>query len=190
MKPPRGREPLKDRIKRNAAGLAMYASASPKPLTLDAKSLAMRAMTERIAELPPVRAARVKARVAQMDRPYESTVQAEIIAYLKSREDIGAITRLNSGQAQETGHNGETRYIMFNRTAKGMRVCDLQCMLKPSGRLVAIEVKRPGFKSPKSPRERGQANYLSHIATCGGIGFFATSVQDVKRQLPIERGIA
>ena len=116
--------------------------------------------------------------------PYESTVQTEIIAYLRTREDIGAITRLNSGQAVEHGSDGSTRYIMFNRTAKGMRICDLQCMLKPSGRLVEIEVKRPGFRMPKSPREREQANSLSHIATCGGLGFFACSVDDVKRQLP------
>lgn len=172
---PRGREPLKDRIKRNASAFEalrppgvpvapIYGSAlDPEPVR-QARNLAVR-----------------NAKVAAV--PYESTVQAEIIAYLRTREDIGAITRLNSGQAVAHAADGSTRYIQFNRTAKGMRVCDLQCVLRPSGKLVVIEVKRAGFREPKSPREREQANYLSHVRTCGGLGFFATSVADVERGL-------
>lgn len=123
--------------------------------------------------------------------PHESTVQAEIIVYLRTRDDIGCVVRLNSGTMSEGG-----RFVRMNTIYEppqyeyaGEKIyphmADVQAMHKPSGRLIAIEVKRPGWKSPKDKREFGQALYLNYVRQAGGIGIFATCLLDVVNVLPV-----
>lgn len=55
-------------------------------------------------------------------------------------------------------------------------VSDILCCYK--GRFLAIEVKRPGEKPTPI-----QLLFIEGINKCGGIGFWATSVEDVKKEL-------
>lgn len=60
-----------------------------------------------------------------------------------------------------------------------------------AGRFLAIEVKHPGWRAPgptaKSYRHyKEQQDFLQHVRDNGGIGFFATSVDDVIRELGLK----
>lgn len=117
--------------------------------------------------------------------PLESQVLQEIIAYLESRHDISAIVRTNSGVAVN-----DKRYTRFN-TCLGkyegeyMTLLDLQCIHKPSGRHIEIETKRATWRYTGLPNEIKQAARIGCIQECGGIAFFATCINDVKRWLPL-----
>jgi hypothetical protein len=52
----------------------------------------------------------------------------------------------------------------------------------PGGKILGIEVKRPGG----NPSER-QIEFLDKIRRSGGIAFVATSIEEVERQLEIGR---
>jgi hypothetical protein len=59
----------------------------------------------------------------------------------------------------------------------------------PGGRALGIEVKVPGWKfKENSKHECEQLEFLSHIGLSGGVGFFATSIEEVERQLEIVKG--
>ncbi len=51
------------------------------------------------------------------------------------------------------------------------------------GHFLAIETKTPDGKTDKERLEK-QQNFIAQINKCGGIGFIATSVEDVKKILP------
>lgn len=53
---------------------------------------------------------------------------------------------------------------------------DLIGLVKPSGRLLAFEVKLPGWKKPRNAHEREQAEFLDMINDAGGYGAFVTDV--------------
>ena len=162
--------------------MALYASASPKQLTHDALTLAT---------VPGVDIDRVH-RSKPNGRP-EGIAQDAIIEYLQSRPDIGGIVRFNSG-ALKGGSKKDRFFVRFN-TIYHKRYCpeldefvacamaDLQAIHRPTGRVIAIEVKAPGWKHPGPLREYQQAAYLEHVRECGGIAGFATSIEDVKRLL-------
>jgi len=46
------------------------------------------------------------------------------------------------------------------------------------GVFTAVEVKKPGWTGPTNDRERAQAAFLLHVQRLGGIGIFATCVED------------
>lgn len=115
--------------------------------------------------------------------PLESDIQRAIIGLLLAHPKVGLVERSNSGAALETAEDGTRRYIQFNRVyAKGLRKVDLDCTLKDGRRLV-IEVKRPPWTGPKTPREIEQGAYIQCINELGGLGLFATSVDCVIRAL-------
>lgn len=49
------------------------------------------------------------------------------------------------------------------------------------GVFTAVEVKQPGWQSPRNARERAQANFMSTVKGFGGIGMFAQSLYDYER---------
>lgn len=63
-----------------------------------------------------------------------------------------------------------------------------------TGRMVAIEVKTPGWKPP-GPGTRQYRHYaeqkafILQVIAAGGIGFFATSVEEVVEQLQLRARI-
>jgi len=175
MKPSRGRIPLKQTVARNTASLNFMAAASGKP----AVSLDPPWLTE-----PKPRAPR-----GAVNARDEADIQAEIIEYLRARPDIGCPIRFNRGVMSEQG-----RMIRFSTVYEPHvwddpdklypAVVDLQAMLKPTGRLIAIEVKKASFHGPKDKREKQQALYLRYVSEAGGIGIFATCLQSVIDALP------
>ena len=60
----------------------------------------------------------------------------------------------------------------------------------PNGRIIAIEVKLPGWRPPKEETKAykhylRQRNFLENIRRSNGIAFFATSVEEVISQLEV-----
>lgn len=51
------------------------------------------------------------------------------------------------------------------------------------GVFTAVEAKAPGWTKPKNEHERAQANFLTNVESLGGIGMFATSVQDYRNRI-------
>lgn len=151
--------------------MALYASASPKPLSDDAATLAM------------IVAASARRNRSKPNARPEGEAQDAILEYLKAHLNVRAITRINRGAMQ-----GENTFVRFNTTygkqnGMYMRIGDLQAVHWPSGRLIAIEVKAPGWKRPSGTREHEQAAYLECVREAGGLAIFATSVDEVRRLL-------
>lgn len=90
-----------------------------------------------------------------------------------------SLWRNNSGACtDETGRL--VRYGLGNDSARFNKVWKSSDLIGigPGGRFVAVEVKAPGWKGPSNERERAQANFLANVQALGGIGIFATSVND------------
>jgi len=180
---PRGRPSLKQTIRTGAINCAFLAAASPRELSADA--LAMATIPTVTSHVNPLK--NRKAKTAGI--PYESQVQAEIITYLQTRPDVGCIIRFNSGTMREGSRLIRMNTIYLKAWCEQLqeniyaRLPDLQAMHKPSGRLIAIEVKRVGWKRPSDVREHQQALYLDHVRRCGGIAGFCKSVADVIKLL-------
>ena len=69
-------------------------------------------------------------------------------------------------------------------------VSDIIGALPGNGRIIAIEVKLPGWKPPKEETKAykhylKQRDFLENIRKSNGIAFFATSIEDVKSQLEV-----
>jgi hypothetical protein len=98
----------------------------------------------------------------------ETEIQRAILEFLGCVP--GRFTRMNSRVVMLPGKGGKERPVRFGE--KGM--ADIIGVLKPSGRYVAIEVKRPG----EQPTPEQEA-FLREVADCNGIAIVARSVQDV-----------
>lgn len=48
------------------------------------------------------------------------------------------------------------------------------------GRFVAIECKAPGWRGPRTERERAQRNFIDLVRRQGGIGAFVTSIEELR----------
>jgi len=55
--------------------------------------------------------------------------------------------------------------------------------LTRGGRFLAVETKAPGWTYTGKPREAAQLRFLNLVNAKGGVGLFATSVEDVERAL-------
>jgi len=167
MKPTtRGRISLRDQIARNQSALdALRPHGAPR-VVLDMPSE------------PKQRAPRVATGKVEAD------VQAEVIAYLNERPDCRAVTRTNSGVMKEGERYIRMATVYGKQNGMRMRLSDVQCVLTPLGRKVVIECKHPLWKRPSNPREHEQAAYLECVREAGGIGIFATCLQDVINALP------
>lgn len=60
-------------------------------------------------------------------------------------------------------------------------VPDIVGILPGSGKILGIEVKRPGGKPSDA-----QIAFIEHINRSGGVAFFATSVEDVALKLEVK----
>jgi hypothetical protein len=100
--------------------------------------------------------------------PLEKDVQKAIVEYLTL---IGfMVLRINSG-ALRIGD----RFVRFN-SARGCS--DLLVVAKPSGRLIAVEVKREGNK----PTELQEA-FLEEVRRAGGVALCVSSVDQLRAEL-------
>jgi hypothetical protein len=55
--------------------------------------------------------------------------------------------------------------------------------MAPDGRFLAVETKAPGWAFGGSQREEAQLRFLNLIRARGGVGTFATSVEDLEEVL-------
>ena len=81
--------------------------------------------------------------------------------------------RANTG-AVKASYNGRDRFIRFG--PKGQS--DILAILPPSGKIMAVEVKRPGKKASME-----QEAFLNLVTRTGGLAFVASSPQDVVQAL-------
>lgn len=101
--------------------------------------------------------------------PLEKDIQKAILNYLEATHIFA--WRNNTGAGFNTNPNGKKYFIRFS--TKGAPDI-LGCLRE--GRLLAIEVKRPGGVASKDQEE-----FLGAITKLGGLAFVATSIDDVKR---------
>jgi len=126
-------------------------------------------------------------------RKLEAPVVAAISELLAVHPRVIWAGRFNSGAAGEHGH---IWFHKFVRMPEKMRMPDffglIECKLPEHDNFtnlnleplpIAIEAKAPGWTKPRDDREREQAAFLAMIRNAGGIGIFATSVDDVVKAL-------
>jgi hypothetical protein len=104
---------------------------------------------------------------------YENQVKCDIMDFLKWFPNITAWRQNNTGVWDDK----QKRY----RTVKGSRkgISDiLGFFADGSGRILAIEVKRPGEKA--SP---DQLEFLKSVNDGGGVGILAFSIDDVSERI-------
>lgn len=169
-----GRIDLRDQIKANRAALLLYAAGRPLMETPDSLKYLDKPRRKN------------KPRVESEDDPYESTIQADIIAMLKKHPKVALVERINSGKAKEIGADGKPRFIPYNKVYRvngiRMRKSDIDCTLI-NGKRFVCEVKRKDWKRPTDTRETEQANYIASIKASTGYGMFARSVAEVEAYL-------
>ena len=105
-----------------------------------------------------------------VSRP-EREIQRAILDYLAAQHILA--WRANTGAFRGT-YKGQERFVRFG--LKGQP--DIFAVLPPFGRLVAIEVKRPGGKLSVH-----QAAFLDAIARQGGIGLCVSSPAELDEKL-------
>jgi VRR-NUC domain len=107
-----------------------------------------------------------------MREPKEADILRDCLTWLKLhgvfcwRQNQGAIT----GE-----HNGKRRFLRFTSMAG---VSDILGILAPSGRLLAVETKRPGRKPTPE-----QEAFLDVIRQCGGVAVCVHSIDELEQAL-------
>ena len=123
----------------------------------------------------------------------ESEVQSTCIDYLVRHPKVALVVRVNSGAVHTQGGGFvQFHHVYMPHRFKSspiekvkMRVSDLWCVLV-DGRICVIECKRGDWTKPCNEREIEQQNFITHICDNGGIGFFAASVEAVRKNLILE----
>lgn len=128
-------------------------------------------------------AATVKPKISRPRKPSllltESEVQRAIIGYLCGHPNVALVIRFNSGAVQSDKYYVEFSHI-YSRGFNGerLRLPDIYALMR-DGRTLNVEVKRGDWRGVSNQREIEQENYLRHVRACGGIGIFATCIEDV-----------
>lgn len=81
--------------------------------------------------------------------------------------------RVNTG-AMAGSHNGKSRFVRFGPRGQA----DIQGVLDPSGRFLALEVKRPGGKATPD-----QLDWLQRVRDAGGVAQVVTSWAETEELL-------
>lgn len=102
----------------------------------------------------------------------EKDIQRQILEYLAYQPDIYA-WRNNAGMILKE-HKGKTRAINLGEAG----LPDILGVIAPEGRLLGIEVKRPGREPTKL-----QQGKIEELRQRGALVFVATSVEDVIEHL-------
>lgn len=112
----------------------------------------------------------------------EASVVSDISKLLAHHPKVLFACRSNSGAAYMMGRDGKEMPVTFNRIIKSpvqMRISDFWGILR-DGRPFAIECKHRKWTKPTDQREYEQAAFLQMVRDAGGVGIFATGVEDVK----------
>ena len=114
----------------------------------------------------------------------EAQVLASVLQALRHDKRVAWVGRFNSG-AMVLGENRDRRYFRANNVPG---CSDILGQLR-DGRLLAIEVKRPGWSKPRDDREYRQCEFLRMVSDNGGVSGFVCQVEDVWRLLDDVRSI-
>ena len=116
----------------------------------------------------------------------ESIIQSEIMMHAALYGIV--LTRNNVGCGQfvddETGNKSFVRFGLFNASREQQakfKSSDLIGIIPPTGRFIAIEVKREGWKYTGTPREVAQKAFIDFVIARGGIAGFCQNVDDFSR---------
>jgi len=107
-----------------------------------------------------------------MHEPLEADILRQCLQYLQLRGVL--CWRQNQGAISGT-HNGKRRFLRFT-SMEG--VSDILGILPPTGRFLAVEVKRPG----KNPTPQ-QAAFLGIVRQCGGLAVCVHSLDELQEVL-------
>lgn len=89
-----------------------------------------------------------------------------------------ALWRNNSG-AMIDNEGRMVRYGLGNDSQRLNKVWKSSDLIGITfGRFTAVEVKAPGWRGPSTDHEKAQAAFLANVNALGGLGFFATCVED------------
>ena len=110
--------------------------------------------------------------IATHPKRRERDIQRAILDLLHARGVIA--WKAGSGGFRVTAPGQRERYVKMGHTG----VADIIGVLPPLGRMLAVEVKRPGEVATAE-----QANFLTTVRQAGGRAFVATSCEDVAREL-------
>lgn len=158
------KKPLRDTLRENQRGLDAWAKMYGKPQTVHIGVKPKREIVNRSDK-----------------NELEASVIAEISKYLASYPNVLFACRSNSGAAYMLGRDGKEMPVQFNRIIRSpvqMRLSDFWGFMR-DGRPFAIECKRRNWTKPTDQREHEQAAFLQMVRDAGGIGMFATCVEDV-----------
>lgn len=102
----------------------------------------------------------------------ERDIQANIVEYLLLRRCL--VVRVNGGALKDG-----KRFVKFNTVkCPGRKSSELTCpdllAVMPGGKMLALEVKRPGEKATD-----GQGVFLAEAERLGALSAVVTSVEDV-----------
>lgn len=161
------KKPLRETLRENQRGLDYYAKMYGKPQTVHIGAKPKREI------------------VNHSDKhELEASVITDISKLLAHHPNCLFACRSNSGAAYMTGRDGKDMPVTFNRIIRSpveMRISDFWGLHKDNFgmRLFAIEAKRRSWTKPTDQREHEQAAFLQMVRDSGGIGIFATCVEDV-----------
>ncbi len=103
------------------------------------------------------------------EAPREKDVQKTCIQWLAL---WGATTiRVNSG-----GMKVEKRYVPFNSEPG---CSDVIACLPPTGRMLALELKKPGRDRTTAKRKAEQESFRAKVVKSGGLAIVATSLDEL-----------
>lgn len=105
--------------------------------------------------------------------PSETAIVRGILDYLRLDGRLAA-WRQNTGGARFKGAEGKERVVRFSERG----AADVQGVLRPSGRFVALEVKRPGGVAEPHQRAWGQV-----IEAAGGVYRVVHSIDEARAVL-------
>ena len=127
-----------------------------------------------VVKVGTTREARDRARAAKaaLPKPRETKIVRACLDLLLAHPKIAMAWRCNTGGMK----NPAGRYVKFGFTGQP----DIMAVRKGSGRLVSIEVKKPGEKPSDA-----QYVFLDSLIEAGGFGCWVTSVDELAAVLGV-----
>lgn len=123
--------------------------------------------------------------------PHESEIQKVALHYLQRHPFVAWAERFNSGafggEYEDKQGRSKRHFVRFS-TLEG---CPDIIGQLTNGLHLAVEMKRPPWHKPAPPnpskkggmREYNQHQHLLNVVRHGGVGFFATSVEEVAARI-------
>ena len=120
---------------------------------------------------PPAQPKRRRPGAAKKREPLERDIQRVILQALRLHPAVARIERTNTGAGRFVGKDGKAgRFVRYGFAGQA----DLSGLAK-DGRVIAIEVKRPGTRKDLRPE---QAEYLRQVREAGGLAGVATCAEE------------